>query len=96
MEEIAMAFEGHLSEYEVEAAVHDVLIDVIARGTNKNEVSAVEKGERMKMDFGVFVDFMSSDVPIKSSMFQNRDEFLDETEEPEEPRRHFSIFKCFC
>ena len=96
MEEIALAFEGHLSEYEVEAAVHDVLIDVIARGTNKKVVSAVKNGERMTMDFGVFVDFMSSDVPIKSSMFQNRDEFLDETEEPEEPRSHFGFFKCFC
>eukprot|EP00890_Picochlorum_soloecismus_P004019 jgi/Picsp_1/4618/NSC_01988-R1_calcium-dependent protein kinase 34 len=96
MEEIAMAFEGHLSEYEVEAAVHDVLIDVISRGANKKEVSTGESGGRMKMDFGVFVDFMSSDVPIKSSMFQNRDEFLDETEEQEEPRSHFSIFNCFC
>jgi len=94
MEEIAMTFEGHLSEYEVEAAVHDVLIDVISRRANKKEVSASNSGGSMKIDFGVFVDFMSSDVPIKSSIFQNRDEVV--LDEPEEPRSHFSIFKCFC
>lgn len=69
MEEIASAFEGDLCEYEVDAAVHDVLLQM----TSIHGKKGIRKGEQLvSVDFENFLELMNSDAQMKLSLFQNR------------------------
>lgn len=69
MEEIASAFDSDLCEYEVDAAVHDVLLKM----TSIREKRGVRKDDQfVAVDFENFLELMNSDAQMKLSLFQNR------------------------
>lgn len=82
-EEISRAFEGDVSVLEVDAAVHNVLVEVAARHKRTTANS---------LTFDDFVDFISSENGISSSLFPDR---LDRMEE-EEDQKVGSGWFCLC
>lgn len=81
-EDIARAFEGNVSVFEVDAAVHNVLVEVAARH---------EKSGTHSLTFDDFLDFISSENGISSSLFPDR---LDGMEDADE--KVGSGWNCLC
>ena len=85
--EIAAAFEGALSIPEVDAAVHNVLVEVAAR----QEQSQFNYSTNKTITFDEFIDFMSSENGLRSTLFPDR---LYEVED-DVPAKKNAGFCCF-
>lgn len=68
VQEISAAFEGELSVPEVDAAVHDVLVEVAAR----QQQALPDAGQTESITFDEFMDFMSSENGLRSTLFPDR------------------------
>ena len=85
-QDIARAFEGNVSVVEVDAAVHNVLVEVAARH---------KKSGTQSLTFEEFIDFISSENGISSSLFPDRLDGMEEEEE-EEDEKVGSGWMCLC
>eukprot|EP00889_Picochlorum_renovo_P007836 jgi/Picre1/34866/NNA_002332.t1 len=73
VQEISAAFEGGLSVPEVDAAVHDVLVEVAARQQQAlPDLPETESHQYGSITFDEFMDFMSSENGLRSSLFPDR------------------------
>jgi len=86
--EIAEAFAGELSIPEVDAAVHSVLVDIAALHHKKARSFKKDEG---KITFDDFMDFMSSENGLHSSLFQDRKRVIEDDIPSQKKKK-----SCFC
>lgn len=101
-QEIAAAFEGGMSIPEVDAAVHDVIVQISWLHQERSALSGTGSADRSrgydkdKISFDEFLDFMSSENGMHSLLFQDRKYVEDDlpAHEEKEPNGSSNMFKC--